>query len=161
MSHLASEVQSIFDDLQQEVYDSMELAFLYHGKERYDREKRDRAENWLIDQDRKRSQCRYVKEREAVDPEYRESRRELSRLLARETTARREDEAVREWNKTAALPGLVPERDFPVPKKRSYHFHVDIVELRKRHAAQEKERRRKAKRHDSMPILEVIGNAGQ
>ncbi len=148
MSRLADEVQSIFDDLNSEVSDAMELALIYRGKERYEKGKKDRVDNFLEAQDRKRSQCEYVKAREAVDPEYKAGRRDLSRELARETTARREDESVRDWyNAGLPLPGLVLGRDIPVPKRRKYRFNVDLTTLRERHAA---------KRHDSMPILEVF-----
>jgi hypothetical protein len=155
-SKLASECHELFDEFEESVQDHLEYALICHGKQRYCADKADRAEHWLIEHDRRVSQCKYVREREAVDPEYREARRELSRELARETTARREDEAVREWNRTPALPGLVPGVDFPVPKKRQYRFNVDLTELRSRHAKQEHERRKRAKSHDSMPLLEVL-----
>lgn len=153
MSHLIPEIELMFSDLANAERADMDLALLYRGKERYAKEKKDRADNWILDQMRKRSNCEYVKRREEWDVEYRLERRARSLHFSRELQVAREAVAIdRWWGLACPLPCMVVGRDIPEPKAARLKPRVD--EKRRRHAEQERARRVKAKRVDSMPLLE-------
>lgn len=155
-SHLASEVASIFEELDATAREELWVRTVIDRDSDHDRLRELQAETRadpVKRAKRRASQCRYVAEREQLDPAFKASRRARSRGYARELTEAREAARVDAfYDRGLVLPGLCMGVDVPAPVPARLKPVVEVK--RKRHAEQERERRRKAKRVDSCPLLE-------
>lgn len=157
MENIRDEIEGLFAEIEftaREAYDLRVVLDRSADKARLDALKAETAADPVKMAKRRRNDLAQKKLRRSYDAKFVERVREGSRRYARELTAAREAEKVdRWWDKAVPLPGLSMGLDIPPPIAARLKTRIDDV--RQRHSAQERARRKNNCPLDgSLPLLE-------
>ncbi len=163
MSHLAWEVQELFEELQEseraeaDVCAAMDYEYDLEYQRRYAQELKEPC-NAHKRQSRCRSQVAYVQRREACDAEYKNKRRQRSAEFSAKRAAERKALRVSKWaNKAEPIPGFEVHKPEPVAEEVA----EKLLQNREKQAAyaRQKRNREHEPKDTATPLLDLIGNA--
>lgn len=163
MSHLAAEIQELFDELQEpeRVEADVYLAMGYEYRLAYQRQSaQERKEpcNAHKLEGHHRSQVAYVQRREAYDPEYKNTRRQRSAEFSVKRSAERKALRISKWaNKAEPIPGFGIRTPEPVAEEVAQKL-LQTKEKQAAYARQKRSRKHEPK-DTATPLLDLIGKA--